>query len=148
VQSTCALFWQLTFPLALVHMAHDSITHVTQAEACDQDGLFNFNEFAYCTLKGDLAAAIPTFLVLVVVVFYTLGVLADGYLCPNMVSLSVCCRMPVTHTHTHPPTVTDTFAPISKRASSPERYFIDLSHSHFLHHRIGWSRVPLKAAAL
>ena len=38
-------------------------------------------------------------MLMTVVVFYTLGVLADGYLCPNMVSLSICCRMPVRRTY-------------------------------------------------
>mmetsp|Transcript_33778 Transcript_33778/g.88757 ORF Transcript_33778/g.88757 Transcript_33778/m.88757 type:complete len:560 (+) Transcript_33778:178-1857(+) len=72
----------------------DRCDMVSTMKACSQEGLINFNKLAYCTLGGEMEVAIPVLAICAVCLFFFLGLTADSFLCPNMLSISMCLHMP------------------------------------------------------
>eukprot|EP00040_Diaphanoeca_grandis_P005146 m.31551 g.31551 ORF g.31551 m.31551 type:complete len:566 (-) comp16481_c0_seq2:497-2194(-) len=67
---------------------------VQETEECESEGLVDMVTMVFCQLEGSIAAVLPVMLVLGFALFVGLGVTADAYLCPNLLTLSSSLRLP------------------------------------------------------
>eukprot|EP00041_Stephanoeca_diplocostata_P004019 m.40265 g.40265 ORF g.40265 m.40265 type:complete len:577 (+) comp14795_c0_seq1:252-1982(+) len=72
----------------------DRCSILMESGACEEEGIINFNHIVYCILQGNVAGSMVLLVIWAMTLFYFLGLTADSFLSPNMISLSKCFRMP------------------------------------------------------